>query len=285
MFASVPSSTLTCKLLMTLQCGNLIFSCVRILVLPSGSVTLLIVVTDLDLYIVLKVFKRQSSSYLLISMLWVLHVCDPLLDHDLEQGVSASAGLVMSLGIPASGEFSTIPMALNLTHVLLGSATWTEMVLNTTFMTLFSECWAFLVCMCCTAFITGFAGATLSTAIALTFFTGVKCSYFIHCCRLGNSTGRLVSIEVLHGHFDVPWCIEVELCMSLHLAVSLNIPISLLQNVLLCGIATLCDVPWLSASVAYWHLSMIFFIHWSNWCVVSLLPCLMSLYILSIWFQ
>ena len=49
MLASALSSTLTHKLSMTFQCGNLMFRIVRILVLPSGSTSLPILDTDLDL--------------------------------------------------------------------------------------------------------------------------------------------------------------------------------------------------------------------------------------------
>ena len=46
--ASAPS-TLTLRLSMPFQCGSLMFRIVKILVLPSGSISLLMLATDLDL--------------------------------------------------------------------------------------------------------------------------------------------------------------------------------------------------------------------------------------------
>ena len=52
MLPSAPSSTLTVMSSAPLRCGNFICNTVRILVLPSGSVSLLILATDFDLEIV-----------------------------------------------------------------------------------------------------------------------------------------------------------------------------------------------------------------------------------------
>ena len=55
-----------------------------------------------------------------------------------------------------------------------------------------------------------------------------------------------------------------------------------------------CFVAWknnsvlgssLFASVVYWHLLTRFLIRWFSWSVNSCSPCLMSMYILSMWFQ
>ena len=52
MLPSAPSSTFTVTSSIPLWCGNLICNTVRILVLPSGSVSLLMLLTDFDLQIV-----------------------------------------------------------------------------------------------------------------------------------------------------------------------------------------------------------------------------------------
>ena len=49
MLASAPLSTLTLMLSMPFQCDSLMFRIVSILILPSGSVSLLMLATDLHL--------------------------------------------------------------------------------------------------------------------------------------------------------------------------------------------------------------------------------------------
>ena len=51
MLASAPLSTLTLTLSMPFRCGSLMFRIVTILVLPSGSISLLMLATDFDLEI------------------------------------------------------------------------------------------------------------------------------------------------------------------------------------------------------------------------------------------
>ena len=60
MLPSAPSSTLTVTSSMLLRCGSFICRTVRILVLPSGSVSLLMLATDFDLEMVENDFLRKS---------------------------------------------------------------------------------------------------------------------------------------------------------------------------------------------------------------------------------
>ena len=224
---------------------------------------------------VLKVLPRNLLSLAwLISMLWVSHVCDLLLDCDLEWECLPLLGRLTSLSTPALGGFSTILMALF--HILFGSATRTKMVLNTTFMTLFTESWAFLVHMWCPAFIAGF-GITLPSDITLTSLTIFICSGFIYCCHMGNSTIRLMPIKAFNGHFvflGINWSRAVYVTSSHRFFERTHF------------FTSKCFVAWNSNSV-WWTMASFnnIFIHWSNWSVVLLSPCLMLLYISSMWSQ
>ena len=82
-----------------------------------------------------------------------------------------------------------------------------------------------------------------------------------------------------------PWHVRGGLDMWCPLSSSLIWPIFWLQNVLLHdkGNSILCTI--FSASVGYWHLSTRSLMHWSNWSVDLCSPCLMSLYISSMWFR
>ena len=97
MLPTAPSSTLTVTLSMPLQCGSFSCNTVRILVLPLGSVSLLMLATDFDLEMVENDFLRNSvlssccpwgsskwSWKEADSMLWALLVTSWLLD--LERG-------------------------------------------------------------------------------------------------------------------------------------------------------------------------------------------------------
>ena len=63
MLPSAPSSTFTVTSSLPLWCGNLISNTVRILVLPSGSVSLLMLLTDFDLQIVENDCFRNSVPW------------------------------------------------------------------------------------------------------------------------------------------------------------------------------------------------------------------------------
>ena len=63
MLPSAPSSTLTVMSSMPLQCGSFSCNMVRILVLPSGSVSLLMLATDFDLEMVENDCLRNSVLF------------------------------------------------------------------------------------------------------------------------------------------------------------------------------------------------------------------------------
>ena len=74
MLPSAPLSTFTVTSSTLLRCGNFICNTVRILVLPSGSVSLLILATDFDLQIVENdCFKNSVLSW----SPWRSPVCSP----------------------------------------------------------------------------------------------------------------------------------------------------------------------------------------------------------------
>ena len=74
MLPSAPSSTLTVTSSMLLQCGSFSCNMVRILVLPSGSVSLLMLATDFDLEMVENDCLRNS---VLFEVPWRSPLCCP----------------------------------------------------------------------------------------------------------------------------------------------------------------------------------------------------------------
>ena len=110
MLASAPSSTLTLMLSMPFQCGSLMLRIVRILVLPSGSISLLMLATDFNLEILWNVFLIKSllskgcflwrsgwSWKEFCSMLWALWVVDLLLDLSSKSSVANLLCLLLLL--------------------------------------------------------------------------------------------------------------------------------------------------------------------------------------------
>ena len=73
MLPSAPSSTLTVTSSMPLQCGSFSCNTVRILVLPSGSVLLLMLATDFDLEMVENDCLRNSVLFGVHGGLHFLH--------------------------------------------------------------------------------------------------------------------------------------------------------------------------------------------------------------------
>ena len=74
MLPSAPSSTLTVMLSMPFQCGSFSCNTVRILVLPSGSVSLLMLATDFNLEMVENDCLRNS---VLFEVPWRSPLCCP----------------------------------------------------------------------------------------------------------------------------------------------------------------------------------------------------------------
>ena len=74
MLPSAPSSTLTVMSSMPCQCGSFSCNTVRILVLPSGSVSLLMLATDFDLEMVENDCLRNS---VLFEVPWRSPLCCP----------------------------------------------------------------------------------------------------------------------------------------------------------------------------------------------------------------
>ena len=77
MLPSAPSSTLTMTLSMPLQCGSFSCNMVRILVLPSGSVSLLMLATDFELEMVENDCLRNSVLWSWKEAPWRSPLCCP----------------------------------------------------------------------------------------------------------------------------------------------------------------------------------------------------------------
>ena len=219
MLPSAPSSTLTVTSSVPLRCGSFSCNTVRILVLPSGSVLLLMLATDFNLEIVENDCLRNS---VLFEAPWrspVWPLCYPwrsalslwrLPEWSWKGGwlnamctfghlVASRPGLLMfAFALTSSGcaAGSSIPSSW-----LLGPALSTKMVLISTFVTLFAPCWAFSRWMRC---------STLTTYLTLTSGPGssprslaFSCegSDLIDCGRHCNSSIGLVSVKVLDGCF------------------------------------------------------------------------------------
>ena len=287
--------TLTCKLSTTHLCGNFIPSLVMILVLPSGSVSLLLLATVLDLDIEWNILTMSMSSMSYQSMLWVLCVTDSPLDrdHDLDLehlpllGRWHLSGLlpqvcVLSLWHPLSW------LTFDLQHELK----WF----------LLPHLWHFLPN----------AGHSLYACVKL---------HLLHIL-LVLCLSVLPLCELL-APFELPFLLPFLPCLKLSIAlivIRLGVPpLDLWQlksfTVILCSLAywssvvyvtsshlffdqthfftSKCLVAWNNNSVLctsfsasmYWHFLTRFFIHWSSLSINSSSPCLMSLYISSIWFQ
>ena len=89
----------------------------------------------------------------------------------------------------------------------------------------------------------------------------------------------------LSWSFHAPWHAGGGLDMWCPLASSSNLTYFLTSKcfVVWKSNSVLCTI--FSASVWYWHLSTMSLIHWSSWSVDLCSLCLMSLYILLMWFQ
>ena len=168
--------------------------------------------------------------------------------------------------------------------LLLQPTTCTKMVFISTLMTLLAPCWAFSWWMRCAAFTACLTLSTLkigSVAIAFPELEGLDLIYGC-CCH--NSTIGFVSVEVFHHHLMLLGMLEEGL---IHYVLSFLFKSDPF-------LTSKCFIAWksnsvlhtaFSASVWYWHLLTRSLICWSNWSVDSCSPCLMLLYISSMWFQ
>ena len=220
MLPSAPLSTLTVMSSALLQCGNFSCNTVRIFVLPSGSVSLLILATDFDLEIVENnCFKEFSTAWgsmdvSCLASLLSMEVCT------ISMGVTwmvLKGGwlyAICTFGHLVTSWPGLLPFAFALTWPLdvlrdlsvpsswlLGPALSTKMILISTFVTLFAPRWAFSRWM---------RHSTLTTYLTLTSGPGssprslaFSCegSDLVDCGRHCNSSIGLVSLKVLDGCF------------------------------------------------------------------------------------
>ena len=282
-------------MLTTRLCGNFISSLVTILVLPSESASLLLLATVLDLCIEWNVFTMSMSSMSYQSMLWVLHVTDSPLDrdHDLDLehlpllGWWCLSGLlpwvcVLSLWHPLS------LLIFNLQHELK----WF----------LLPHLWHFLPN----------AGHSLYACVELHLLHVLSMLHLsvLPLCEL-LAPFQLPFLLPLLPHLKlsivlivVGWAIPLldlwRLKSFTVISYSLAYWSSAVYVTSSCRFfdwthffTLKCLVAWNNNSVlltsfsasVYWHFSTRFFIHWSSLSIDSSSPCLISLYISSIWFQ
>ena len=157
-------------------------------------------------------------------------------------------------------------------------------IFSTAFMTLFAKSWAFLVWVCCTAFVACFTCATLCSmwtacslqaAMAMTFLTISVGLDLVSCWCLGYFSIGLMSVEVF----------TVDLCSFAYWSRAVYVTSSHLFFDLTHFLTSKYFVAWNNNSVLctslsaseYWHLFMRSLICWSNWLVDSLSFCLISL--------
>ena len=266
-------------------CSNFIPSLVTILVLPSGSVSLLLLATVLDLNIEWNVLT-MSMLPIVIAVDAVSAMCHwfsawswPWSGH----GASASTGLVTSLWTPAVSWCSTSASVWVLSVILHDdlqhklkwflephlwhflpkagqSLNWC-IVLHLLHILLSWVLW--LLILCEPLVLVPFLPLHLNVLIASTVvscaippfdlwqlksFTIISCSlaYWSNAWYVMSSCHFFDRIHFFTSKCLVAWNKSSVLCTSF-------------------------------SSVEYWHLSMRFLILWSSWSVDSLSPCLMSL--------
>ena len=171
------------------------------------------------------------------------------------------------------------------------SAARTKMIFKTTFMAFFAKCWKSLNCvkfkLCytyCSFCCLWYSDHLLCVSCWFcTFLTAFECFNHIYCSQLCDSSiwlWQLKSFTIISCSF----AIGVVLGMSHPLVFSSIAPTSSLQSVWSHEIEVQFYLP-VSHLLSTGIFSMRFLILWSSWSVDSLSPCLMSLYISSIWFQ
>ena len=216
MLPSAPSSTFTVMSSALLWCGNLICNMVRILVLPSGSVSLLILATDFDLLIVENdCFKNSVLPW----APWRSLVCCPWRSalslwglpewswKEVDSMLCALLVVWLLLDLDCWRLFLFLhPLDVLRDHLsdpprLSGPTLRTKMILIPTFMTLIAPHWAFSWWMRC---------STLTTYFTLTPGPGSSLRSLAFSCegsdlvdrgRRCNSSIGLVSVKVLDGCF------------------------------------------------------------------------------------
>ena len=257
----------------------------------TWSVLFNIAATVFDLEILWKVLSMSISliSYWSISMLWVFLVCEPLLERDLDleclplPGLWHLSVLLLHAGVlplcqselclllhedlqhelkwflkprlwhflPNAGQSLNWWVVLHLLHVLLSLVLWLLTLCEPLDLIPFLPCLKVLI-----------ASSVVSCVIPpfdllwLKSFTVISCS-FAYWSRAWYVTSSHLFFDRTHFFTLkclVAWNKSSVLCTSF-------------------------------SSVEYWHLLTRFLIHWSSWSVDSLSPCLMSLYISSIWLQ
>ena len=224
MLPSAPSSTLTVMSSMLLRCGSFICRSVRILVLPSGSVSLLMLATDFDLEMVENDFLRKSVlswwSWKELAP-WKFSLWSPWGSAFLHRGLHFLHGdhlnglerrLTLCCG-HFGHQLASRPGMMWLTFALMSSGcamglsvpsfwllrptTCTEMIFIATLVTFLAWCRAFSKWVRHSTFATCLTLATLGS-MALTFLL-MEGSYLIYGgCHCNSSIG-LVLVGVLNG--------------------------------------------------------------------------------------
>ena len=164
----------------------------------------------------------------------------------------------------------------------LGPTIHTEIIFISTPVTIFAPFWAFSWWVRLFTFATCLTWATLGF-VAVTFLE-VEVLDLINGCCCGNSATGLVLVEVFYCHLMLLGMLEEGLICNVLSLFLWSDPfltskcfVAWKRNSVLCTI--------FSSSVLYWHLSTRSLMHWSNCSVDSCSPCLISLYISSMWFQ
>ena len=264
-----------------------------ILVFPSGSVSFKMDATVFDLEILWNVLSTSISSisYWSISMLWVLRVCDPLLDCDLDLE-----------HLPLLGQWCISLCSCHKQVFYLSSWSWPWPLLRVILQQelkwyLKLHLWHFLPN----------AGQSLYECVVLHLLhiLLLLVTQTTHSMWAAGSGAFLTQVWKFWSHlfsvscvippFDLWWfkSFTIILCSLAYWSRAWYLTSSHLFFDLIHFFTLKCLVTWNRSSVLhtsfssvmYWHLSTRFLICWSSWSVDSLSPCFISLYISSMWFK